>query len=261
MLRSKVLVPFAFASVVIISVNSGVAYSENKQGQQSHWGYTGKYGPGGWSKIGNENQVCAMGQTQSPIDINENSAKKDKSLPQLIFSYLGIPLKIWNNGHTIQVNYPKGSNVKIGSVTYDLLQFHFHTPSEHALDGKRADMEVHFVNAKEDGSLAVVGVLMKKGKKNESLEALFDHLPKKEGPEETVADAKLNPMDFLPKDNEYYTYQGSLTTPPCSERVSWFVMKDEIEVSSDQIKKFRKIFAMNARPLQALSKRVIEEKD
>ncbi len=259
MFRTKALLPLV--GIIVLSFASIVAYPESEKNSQHHWGYLGVYGPTRWANLDKSNKICSVGKSQSPVNINEKSTKRDISLPPLNFSYSGIPLKVLNNGHTIQVNYPKGSSVTIGGKSYDLLQFHFHTPSEHAFDGKRTEMEVHFVNKKEDGLLAVVGVLMKKGKENKALEALFDHLPNKDGSEVAVADSKLNPIDFIPKNNEYFTYQGSLTTPPCSEIVSWYVMRDEIEVSSDQIKKFRKIFAMNARPLQALSRRVIEEKE
>ncbi|MGY3803971.1 carbonic anhydrase [Pigmentibacter ruber] len=226
-----------------------------------HWRYIGQGGPAEWGKLSPDNKACSMGKRQSPIDINDGNKKENKSLPQLMFSYIAAPLKILNNGHTIQMNYPQGSKVTIGPSTYDLLQFHFHTPSEHAFNGKRTELEVHFVNKGTDGSLAVVGILMKKGKKNSELESLFNKMPSQAGKEDAIENSTINPNALLPKDKDYYTYQGSLTTPPCSEIVTWYVIKDKIEVSEEQIKKFQKLFPMNARPLQSISSRIVEEKD
>jgi carbonic anhydrase len=261
MAMPKVLFSFIFVGIVAISVASITAYSQILEKDQHDWGYIGKEGPAGWSRINSNYHTCSSGQSQSPINISENKVQKDRSLPDIIFSYMGVPVKIWNSGHTIQVNYPKGSYINIGGNSFELIQLHFHSPSEHAFDGKHAEMEVHFVNKNENGSLVILGVLMKKGKHNKELEALFDHLSPKEGLEVSVVNTKINPMEFIPKEKEYFTYLGSLTTPPCSENVSWYVMKDKIEVSSNQIKKFKKIIQMNARPLQDLSKRVIKEKD
>ncbi len=235
--------------------------SHSYSAEGHHWQYIGEGGPAEWGKLAPENKPCTVGKRQSPIDINNSNVKENKSLPNLMFSYIAAPLKILNNGHTIQMNYPKGSKLSIGPATYDLLQFHFHTPSEHAFNGKRTELEVHFVNKNSDGSLAVVGVLMKKGKKNSALETFFNKMPAAAGKEDTIENATLNPNEMLPKDKDYYTYLGSLTTPPCSEIVTWYVIKDKIEVSIEQIKKFQKLFPMNARPLQSLSSRVVEEKD
>lgn len=245
---------FYFASSIALMSYSLFAYSEGP-----HWNYIGEHGPKDWGKLDPANKPCSVGKRQSPIDINSSNTKENKSLPSLMFSYVSAPLKILNNGHTIQMNYPKGSKVAIGGNNYDLLQFHFHTPSEHAVKGKRTELEVHFVNKNADG-LAVVGVMLKKGKKNTALAGMFNNLPNKEG-EVTVDKETINPIELIPKDKDYYTYTGSLTTPPCSEIVTWYVVKDQIEVSEEQIKKFKKIFAMNARPLQSLSQRIVEEKD
>ncbi|APJ03243.1 carbonic anhydrase [Silvanigrella aquatica] len=257
---NKLFIPFAVTSFFAFLCMNSAASAEAAH-EAAHWSYFGENGPANWAKLDKANIVCSSGKKQSPIDLIEKNVNHNKSLPKIDFSYLEVPLKVLNNGHTIQVNYPKGSMVMVGDTKAELLQFHFHTPSEHAFDGKRTAMEVHFVNKKEDGSLLVVGVLMKKGKENKSLAGLFNNFPKKEGPESVVSGEKINPMNFLPKDDEYYTYQGSLTTPGCAEIVSWYVMKDKIEVSSDQIKKFKKLFPMDARPLQALNGRVVEEKD
>lgn len=247
---------FLIASSVAILNFTNFAFA----GEGHHWKYIGENGPAEWGKIDSANKSCSMGKRQSPIDINDSNVKKNKSLPDIMFSYVSAPLKILNNGHTIQMNYPKGSKISIGGNNYDLLQFHFHTPSEHAVKGRRTPLEVHFVNKSADGSLAVVGVLLNKGKKNSALAGMFSKLPKNET-EVTVENQSINPIELIPKDKEYYTYSGSLTTPPCSEIVTWYVIKDQLEASEEQIKNFTKIFPMNARPLQSLAQRIVEEKD
>ncbi|KAB8031955.1 carbonic anhydrase [Fluviispira multicolorata] len=225
-----------------------------------HWSYEGATGPAKWGTLKHEFQSCIAGKKQSPVDVKSKESKKNDEIPVLSFAYFSTPLNILNNGHTIQVNYEKGSKLTINHDVYELLQFHFHTPSEHALDGKRSEMEVHFVHKKEDGNLAVVGVLMKKGNKNKAFEALFDNLPEKSD-SETKVEAKFNGIDIFPQDTGYYNYSGSLTTPPCSEIVNWILLKKPIEVSPKQLERFSKIFHMNARPIQKLNDRKVEEKE
>jgi carbonic anhydrase len=191
--------------------------------------------------------------------LHENIIEKNENLPEIKLSYLKVPLNILNNSHTIQINTPKGNKINIDKNEYELLQFHFHTPSEHALQGKRTPLEVHFVNKNSDGNLAVLGVFFKLGKRNKELTAMFNHLPSS-GETKKVSREKINLSKLFPKSKNYYTYSGSLTTPPCSEIVTWYVYKDNIEISQDQLKKFKKLFKMNARPLQKVSSRIVEEK-
>ncbi|BBH53189.1 carbonic anhydrase [Fluviispira sanaruensis] len=250
--------------IVLLSLllsQNNAAFSDSGSTKKPHWGYTGENGAENWGKLDESYKICSMGINQSPINIQKTQAKENESLAKLDFSYSGIPLTVLNNGHTIQVNYPKGSKLEVGRKQYGLLQFHFHTPSEHALDGKKSAMEVHFVNQNEDGSLAVIGVLMNKGKKNNALASIFDNMPKKEGTSVNVNLVNFEAEDVIPKGSKYFTYKGSLTTPPCSQIVTWYVLKEQIEVSAEQIKKFQSIFKMNARPIQALSNRAIERND
>ncbi|WP_186644434.1 carbonic anhydrase [Fluviispira vulneris] len=246
--------------LLFLLLSQSSAYS-NSDSKKPHWGYTGENGADNWGKLDETYKICSTGINQSPINIQMKQAKENESLPKLDFSYSGIPLTVLNNGHTIQVNYPKGSKIEIGRKQYGLLQFHFHTPSEHAFDGKRSAMEVHFVNQNEDGSLAVIGVLMKKGKKNNALASIFDNMPKKESTLTNVNNVNFEAEDVIPKGSKYFTYSGSLTTPPCSQIVTWYVLKEQIEVSIEQIKRFQNIFNMNARPIQALSNRAVERND
>lgn len=234
-------------------------FSENAfpAGGDVHWSYDGPGSPENWGKLKEEFALCSSGKNQSPIDI---AGTGEAASAPIEFNYQSAPLTIVNNGHTIQVNLPAGSTIKTGGKQYELLQFHFHNPSEHTAGGKASEMEVHFVHKNADGGLAVVGVFMNKGKENAALKNIWAHLPVKAGKEQMVKDVKVSPADLLPADKTYSNYLGSLTTPPCSEGVNWHVMKEPIEVSEDQIKKFGSIIKESARPVQLLQGRAIEVK-
>ncbi len=227
---------------------------------EKHWSYEGSTGPAKWGMLMQEFQACIAGKKQSPIDIKEQNLKQDNDIPSLSFAYFSTPLNIFNNGHTIQVNYERGSKLTIAHDVYELSQFDFHRPSEHAIEGKRADMEVHFVHRKEDGTQVIIAILMKKGFRNKPLEKLFNNLPGKNVSEKKV-EARINALDIFPQKGGFYTYSGSLTHPPCLENVTWYVLKNPIELSAEQLNQFSKLFQMNVRPLQKLEGRIIEVKD
>lgn len=221
-----------------------------------HWSYEDQAGPEHWGELDPGYAACASGQQQSPINIaNDKPAK----LPKLEFSYTAAPLKIRNNGHTIQVDYAPGSTLTLDGQTYQLAQFHFHTPSEHLVDGRASPMEMHLVHKNERGELAVVGVMLTEGAANALLQAIWNKMPAQEG-EVTVAGATIDAGALLPKSRAYATYSGSLTTPPCSEGVRWIVLKQPITLSEAQIDAFRAVFPMNARPVQPLGARSIEDR-
>lgn len=222
-------------------------------GSEGHWGYTGEHGPDQWGKIKSEFATCANGQEQSPIDIT--SATKG-NLVKIDFNYKASPVKVVNNGHTIQVNYAGDNTIKIGSQSYKLLQFHFHSPSENTINKKSYEMEVHLVHKNDKGELAVVGVMMQAGDSNKALDPVWAAIPK-ETNKEAALTAQINPADLLPATQQFYHFKGSLTTPPCSEGVNWFVLKDAITVSADQVKTFVSTVGQNARPVQALNKRTV----
>jgi carbonic anhydrase len=177
------------------------------------------------------------------------------SAAAILFHYKPSPLKIVNNGHTIQVNYAPGSYAELGGKRYELAQFHFHSPSEHTVAGKHSEMEVHLVHRDSEGGLAVVGVLLRKGHEIAGLQGVWDHLPQNEE-ETTVEGASVDASSLLPRHSEFYNYSGSLTTPPCSEGVAWYVMVEPVEVSVEQIGAFQAIVSANARPVQPLNGRV-----
>ena len=221
-----------------------------------HWGYHGAESADKWGDLSKDFATCKLGKEQSPIDIKTAGVEKAK-LEKIEFSYLPSKLNIVNNGHTIQVDYDKGSSIKIGKDKYDLLQFHFHTPSEEEIDGKEFDLVAHLVHKSADGKLAVVAVLFDRGDENKALKAFWDKLPRDAGEVRTLPKTLVNAADMLPANRGYFTFNGSLTTPPCSENVRWFVLRSPVTVSKDQTASFRKIYPLNNRPVQALNGRKI----
>ena len=225
-------------------------------GQESSWSYKGENGPTSWGKLDSAYGACSVGHTQSPIDI---TGAKKSDLPELTFDYSGAPLNIIDNGHTIQVNYPPGSTLTVGEKTYTLKQFHFHHPSEEQVDGRPHDMVVHLVHADAEGHLAVVAVFLNKGNANPLLESLWANIPAEKEKAIDVSGVTVNAKDLLPADHGYYTFAGSLTTPPCSEGVTWFVMKAPMTLSDTQLATFARMYPLNARPVQPTNGRQILE--
>jgi carbonic anhydrase len=217
-----------------------------------HWGYSGGNRPDHWGALDKSFSTCQQGQHQSPIDIR---AAKSSDLPPIQFGYGATPLHIVNNGHTIQVNYAPGSFITVGTTRYELKQFHFHHPSEEKIDGKGFAMVAHLVHAAADGSLAVVAVLMDAGSANPVITSVWQHLPAKEGPEQKLDSVQVDVSRLLPSNHGYYTFTGSLTTPPCTENVTWFVLKTPESISQAQVDAFSKIYRLNARPTQPLNRR------
>ncbi len=239
-------------------------HSENHAGDTEYaaghnevqWGYEGVGEPQRWGELKAEFATCKIGQNQSPIDIQTDKVSKTE-LPAIEFHYKEAPLSILNNGYTIQVNYPAGSSIKVGDISYELLQFHFHTPSEHTVDGKSFAMAAHLVHKNAEGGLGVVGVLMKEGENNPAIETLWKVMPKQAGEEVQSADITIDASALLPQDHGYYNYSGSLTTPPCSESVNWMVLKTPVEVSGEQVAALMELFKNNARPVQGLHGRTV----
>ncbi len=225
-----------------------------------HWAYTGGEGPAKWGDLSPDFGTCKTGTKQTPIDIPKG-AEKDKTLAALGISYLPVPLAILNNGHTVQVNNSTPSSMTAFGEKWDLAQFHFHSPSEHTLEGKSYDMELHFVHKNAKGELAVVGVLLKKGKENKALKAVFDNAPAEPSKDATpIAGATIDIPSLVPTKSAYYTYMGSLTTPPCSENVKWFVLATPAEVSEAQIAKFTQVtHGATNRPIQPLGDRKVSQ--
>lgn len=235
---------------------SFLVLSAHAESKPRHWNYErGPEGPAAWGQLEPTFEACAKGSTQSPIDIRQT---QKAALPALQIQYKPIDLNIVNNGHTVQVLGGSGQTLTVGDKTYELQQFHFHTPSEEAINGKRAAMVGHFVHKSADGGTGVISVLFQPGKTNAAYAPVFDHLPRK-GERITVDGLSLDLGALLPADKGYYAFKGSLTTPPCSEGVSWMVLKQPVRLGAEQIKAFRRLYNANARPIQPLNGRVVQE--
>jgi carbonic anhydrase len=219
-----------------------------------HWGYEGETGPARWSELSADFKSCSLGLEQTPIDLRDAVKSQAGSIE---ISYQAMPLTILNNGHTIQVITPPASKITIDGTPYRLLQYHFHHPSEHLLAGKGFDMELHFVHKSASGALTVVGVFIKPGASNGALAPIWSVMPSHESSSVTIESMSVNPAKLLPADREYFRYMGSLTTPPCSEGLTWTVFRSPIEASPEQIRNFAALFPLNARPVQQLNRRVL----
>ncbi|MDH0864916.1 carbonic anhydrase family protein [Mitsuaria sp. GD03876] len=222
-----------------------------------HWAYTGDKGATHWGDIDASFAQCGLGHQQSPIDIAQTVKAE---LPRLEFHYGSAAPTIWNNGHTVQVNLPAGNTLQVGDQTYELLQFHFHTPSEERIKGKSQPMVLHFVHRNAAGELGVVAVLARAGQANAALSPVFAHLPRP-GEKITVDELALDLPALLPTSLGYYDFAGSLTTPPCSEGVHWMVLKTPVTLSARQIGAIRKLVGSNARPVQPLNGREVKESE
>jgi carbonic anhydrase len=246
-------------ALLLLLATMGTGKALERDAPNAHaWTYEGEgaEGPEHWGDLKAEYAVCKTGKEQSPIDIRDVTATK---LPAVHFAYQSAPLKIINNGHTIQVNVAPGSFLTVGGERYELKQFHFHHPSEERLQGKSYDMVVHLVHANSQGKLAVVAVLLKEGNANSALAEIWPRIPKTERKEEEIAGVQFNPADLLPHDTGYYAYAGSLTTPPCTEGVRWIVLKTPVDISEAQIDRFVGIYPNNARPIQPINGRIVKE--
>ncbi len=218
-----------------------------------HWGYEGETGPTHWAKLTPEYSACA-GKNQSPIDL---TGFIEAELQPIDFNYKSGGHEILNNGHTVQINYKKGSSITIDNTTFNLLQFHFHAPSENMIKGISYPMEAHLVHADKDGNLAVVAVMIEEGASNPVLESAWKQLPAHAG-DKTALSAEADVNKTLPENRDYYRFNGSLTTPPCSEGVRWFVMKNTVTASKAQIDAFKKVMHHpNNRPVQPVNARPV----
>ena len=258
-----------FTAIMLPATGNSESQPSHEAGQAPHWGYAGSNGPDHWADMAGEFALCGSGKRQSPVNIHDAQLQ---ALYPLDFQYQPVALQVLNNGHTLQADYNTvsgdttiaiggkpyplksrpvyESTLMVGDVPYSLLQFHFHSPSEHAHDGRRFPMEVHLVHKNANGNLAVVGIFLKPGQQNPVLQKLLEYVPSTLNTVSNKTGITINAADLLPGNRKMFHYGGSLTTPPCSENVNWFVMKNPIEVSDEQIRKFTQLIGNNARPLQ-----------
>lgn len=243
---------FLFAALVLVPAHPRAQW-------KTPWSYEGANGPGHWGDLDPDYAVCKSGREQSPIDIR---TAKPRKLSALRFEYKSSSLTIINNGFTaVRVNYAPGNGnfLFVGDDRYELVQFHFHRPSEEYVRGKQYDMVAHFMLRSTDGKIAGVAVLLKAGAANATVEQLWQFMPKTAGKEQLIPGVEMDPSGLLPRDKAYYTYMGSVTAPPCTEGVKWFVLKTPVDISAGEISAFAKLYPHDVRPPQPLNGRLVEE--
>jgi carbonic anhydrase len=222
------------------------------------WDYAGDASPQHWAELAPENRLCGLGTRQSPIDIRD-TIKVD--LEKIQFDYRASGFAVADTGHTIEVKVASGNTLQVMGRSFELKSFHFHRPSEERVMGRQYDMVMHLVHKDPDGNTAIVAVLIERGPDNKpqaAVQQVWNNLPLERSMPQTAAD-QLDPMQLLPTDRRYFTFMGSLTTPPCSENVLWIVLKQPVQLTSNQIGIFARLYPMNARPLQSASGRMIKE--
>lgn len=224
----------------------------------AHWSYKETTGPAEWGNLDSAYAVCRLGKRQSPIDIVPSKQVAVENNQALKLNYKSSALKLLNNGHTLQIPYDEGSFISLEGKEYQLVQFHFHAPSEHTIAGESFALEAHLVHQSADNQLAVIGVMFKEGDENSFLNKFWGRIPVLEGTVD-VAGATINTIELVPSVSAYYRYEGSLTTPPCTENVHWIVLQAGLEASKSQISKFLAIFGENARPVQPLNGRTVSK--
>lgn len=235
-------------------VGSGSLKRAIASGNSSEWGYVGQTSPEHWGELSPDYRMCRIGSDQSPIDLQ---GAIDADLAEVEVYYQPIPLRILNNGHTVQVNASPGNRIVLDGEEFELKQFHFHHPSEHTVNEASFPMEAHFVHQNEKGEYAVLGVFLKEGAENAAFQPVWEAMPRQQSDEQLISDAEIDLNSLLPSERNSYRYFGSLTTPPCSETVKWVVFEAPVELSRSQLAQFEGIFPLNARPVQPLQRRFL----
>lgn len=221
----------------------------------AHWSYEGAGGPEHWAELDPQFAACGVGTHQSPIDI---PASAEPHALDVTFAYAPSPLVEVNNGHTVEVDYAPGSSLVMDGTTYDLAQMHFHAPSEHTLAGRSFPMELHLVHKSAGGELSVVGILLGEGEENPAFREVLSHLPEEPGAQVTDPEIAVDPAVLLPAARTAWRYEGSLTTPPCTEGVHWAVMSTPVMLSTEQIAVFTRLYPHDNRPVQPLHDRQLQ---
>ncbi|MGI9455124.1 MAG: carbonic anhydrase [Aeoliella sp.] len=231
-------------------------YFHTKEKQKPHaaeWGYSGKTGPSHWGELAPEYILAKDGKQQSPIDIRDTLPRP---LPRIDFHYRPSRIHLIYNGHTIQENEDPGGFATVSDRKFELQQFHFHAPSEHTVGGKQFPMEMHLVHKSEDGTSGVVAVFIQEGEHNRAFDPVWDSLPDANRPQQDT-EFKIDASSLLPEDTSYYSYDGSFTTPPCTEQVKWVILAQPVSLSKQQISRFRAVIHDNNRPVQPVHGRQV----
>lgn len=251
----KILISSLLSLGFISTINPVLA----KTSEASSWSYSGEQGPQHWGNLSPEFGTCNTGKNQSPVDIKNTLV--DSDLPGIKFNYTMLtPSELINNGHTLQVNMWSGGEIFVDDIKFKLKQFHFHTPSENRINGQTFPLEVHFVHLSEKNEIAVVAMLFAPGPKDRTLAKILEKVPMKAGESVKLGSHSLKTLEFDDKLLSYYRFNGSLTTPPCTEGVRWIVMKQPYRVSKEQVEKIQAALKQpNNRPIQPLNARMIVE--
>jgi carbonic anhydrase len=251
----------SWTTFALVTATAILAPAAARAQWKTHWTYEGATGAEHWGELDPAYAACKAGKEQSPIDIR---TAERAELPALRFEYKSGALKfLINNGYTIRVNYhdaPESGNFLIvAGKRYQLTQFHFHRPSEEYIHGKPYAMEVHLMHQASDGKVAGVTVFLKAGSANVTIQQIWKYMPKTESKEEEIPGVEINPVGLLPRNLGYYMYMGSITAPPCTEGVTWYVLKAPVNISAEEIEEFAKLYPHDVRPLQPLNGRVVKE--
>ncbi len=226
----------------------------NALASDGQWGYTGEGAPEHWGALNPAYSLCGTGMNQSPINLSNLT---ESELSPISFNYTGLVTEVVHNGHAIQANYTAGSTVTVNGKIFTLKQFHFHTPSENLINGKSFPVEAHFVHADNDGNLAVIGVMYDIGEENTALKKIWQQMPVEAGKKAGMT-SRVRADHLMPENKEYYRFNGSLTTPPCTEGVLWMVMKNPVSVSEAQVKQLAEALKHpNNRPVQPVNARPV----
>lgn len=237
----------------LVLAAGGTAHAQHSGGQP-HYGYAGPVGPAEWGGLDEKWRACSVGVNQSPVDL---AGFIEARLPPLAIDYGNSGAELVNTGHSIQVNATSGSTLGIDGKNFRLVQFHFHAPGEHMLEGQAFPLEAHLVHQSEAGELAVVGVFFVPGAANDLLGLIVASLPLAEGQKRSFG-SPVPPAGLLPSERDYIRYNGSLTTPPCSEGVRWLVMKQTLTAAPAQIAAIAGALGFaNNRPVQPVRARPI----
>ena len=249
-LNSKIILQLGLISIVSLTASCTCGVDDGK----THWAYSGESGPAHWGELEAKYEMCGKGKNQSPINL---TGLVESELTPIAFDYGSKGSEILNNGHTVQVNIEPGSAISVNQHVFELKQFHFHAPSENQIEGKSFPLEGHFVHGDAKGNLAVVAVMYQEGQENAILASLWKQMPTHAG-DKISLNKPISAAELLPASRDYYRFNGSLTTPPCSEGVSWLVMKQPVEVSAEQISAFSEVIHhQNNRPIQPTNARAV----
>ncbi len=253
-LMSTTLTLIVYSSLSLAQENLSIKTVKTTNPTKTHWGYTGHSSAEKWAELSPKNKICATGKNQSPINVITSI---DADLEALAIAYTNPSSSVLNNGHTIQVNMQAGNTLNIDGISFELKQFHFHTPSENNIDGKSFPLEAHFVHLDKDNNIAVLALMFEEGEANANLAKIWEKMPLKANEKNSIILEDIASV-LLPSQREYYRFNGSLTTPPCTEGVRWFVLKTPVSISKGQVAKFLKVMKHpNNRPIQATNARVI----